>query len=102
MALIDRPKSVFKIKEYDLPEIKSGEALIRTEMAGVCGTDVHLYDGHLNWAWPDFPLVFGHETAGTLAELGDGVETDSVEQPVKIGDQVIVLYGAPCGRCGWA
>jgi len=37
LALIDKPKSDFKIKEYSLPEIKPGEALIRTEMAGVCG-----------------------------------------------------------------
>lgn len=78
------------IEEKPVPKVGPGEALVKVEVCGICGTDVHAYlSGSL------YPLgtVMGHEPAGTVVEIGAGVED------FQTGDRV-VLYGfASCGKC---
>jgi threonine dehydrogenase-like Zn-dependent dehydrogenase len=64
----------------------TGEVLVRTVIAGVCGTDAHRLDGDL----PDlgYPITFGHEGIGEIVALGAGVETDHAGVPVRLGDTV--------------
>jgi threonine dehydrogenase-like Zn-dependent dehydrogenase len=73
-----------------------GEVILRTQLAGVCGTDVHLWRGEV--ALPG-PVVLGHEGIATIEELGSGVRTDYAGAPLQIGDRVYWLAVRPCNRC---
>lgn len=96
-AVLDGVEGNFHIKEYEVPEPKAGEFILRTEYAGVCGTDVHIYYGHLNTI--EYPIILGHEFCGIIEKLGQGVVEDSNGRPVKEGDRVVIVPGVPCGNC---
>jgi len=97
IAVLDKPYGEFKIEEITVPEPKRGELLVRQVMCGVCGTDVHMYQGHL----PNviYPLVLGHEAIGTIEKLGEDVKEDYTGRPVKEGDLIYVVPGLHCGKC---
>ncbi len=85
------------LQEFDLPDsLEPGAALVRTEMAGICGTDVHLWKGELPIR---LPIILGHETVGRIVELGDGLEKDWSGNALKIGDRVTWNSATSCGRC---
>src|SRR3954454_22956478 len=67
-----------------------GEATVRVQACGVCHTDLHYREGGIN---DDFPFLLGHEAAGVVETVGDGV-TD-----VAPGDFVILNWRAVCGHC---
>lgn len=73
------------------PEPGPGELLLRVHRCGICGTDLHMTEGH---AW-QFPAgtVPGHEYAGEVVALGKGVEH------VRIGDRITALPSLSCGQC---
>jgi L-iditol 2-dehydrogenase len=71
-----------------VPDLGPGEVLVRIERNGICGTDVHMYEGGMDL---DFPVVPGHEFAGTIESLGESVETDTTGEPVAEGDRVTVV-----------
>ncbi|MGV9454858.1 S-(hydroxymethyl)mycothiol dehydrogenase [Streptomyces sp. NPDC003635] len=73
-----------------VPDPGPGEALVRIEACGVCHTDLHYREGGIN---DDFPFLLGHEAAGTVESVGEGV-TD-----VAPGDFVILNWRAVCGQC---
>lgn len=84
----------FQLTDVPVPAIRDNEVLIRVRRAGVCGTDVHIYE------WDDWargrckpPFVVGHEFAGDVVEAGKLV-TD-----VKVGDRVTAEGHIVCGRC---
>jgi L-iditol 2-dehydrogenase len=80
-----------RLEQMSVPEPGPGELLIRVRNCATCGTDVKIYfHGHRNLRPP---RVIGHEIAGEVAELGDGVAEFSV------GDRVQVIAAVPCGRC---
>jgi D-arabinose 1-dehydrogenase-like Zn-dependent alcohol dehydrogenase len=84
-------------KEYSLPDVvEAGAALARTEMAGICGTDVHLWKGELPIT---LPVILGHETVGRIVELGAGLENDWTGAPLRIGDRVTWTSTSSCGQC---
>lgn len=76
--------------------LEPGAALVRTEMAGICGTDVHLWKGELPIS---LPVILGHETVGRIEQLGEGLEKDWTGQPLKIGDRVTWNSAISCGAC---
>ena len=79
------------MKEIPIPACKKGEILIRTKAATVCTSDIlDLKHNLFNLA---LPIVMGHEAAGVVAEVGEGV-TD-----IKIGDEVAVHPVMPCYKC---
>jgi propanol-preferring alcohol dehydrogenase len=84
------------IEEVATPSPGAGEVLIRTEACGVCHSDLHLADGDWDLLRPitKVPLILGHEVAGTVVALGEGVTQ------LKIGDRVGVpwIYWT-CGEC---
>ena len=87
----------FEIREYPLPaEIEGRAALVRIEMAGICGTDVHLWKGQL--AIPR-PIILGHETVGTIEKLGEDLKADWTGESLRIGDRVTWSAGMLCGHC---
>ena len=63
-----------EIQERDIPKAKPGEVLVKIEYVGICGSDMHFFEaGRLgNWI-VDVPLVLGHESGGTVVEVGEGV-----------------------------
>lgn len=86
-----------EIGSYSLPRtIEPGAALIRVEMAGICGTDVHLWKGQLPIP---LPIILGHETVGVVERIGDGLEMDWTGIPIREGDRVTWSAGMLCGRC---
>jgi S-(hydroxymethyl)mycothiol dehydrogenase len=73
-----------------VPNPGPGEALVQIQACGVCHTDLHYREGAINDA---FPFLLGHEAAGIVEQVGEGV-TD-----VAVGDFVILNWRAVCGRC---
>jgi hypothetical protein len=96
-AVLEQFEAPLMLRELPLPaRVEPGAALVRTEMAGICGTDVHLWKGQLPIA---LPVILGHETVGRLEQLGDGLERDWTGQPLKRGDRVTWNSAASCGLC---
>lgn len=83
------------IEEFDVPEVTDGSLLLRTEMAGVCGTDVHILHDEVGGIVT--PTVLGHENVGVIEETG-GHLTDVRGEPLAVGDRVFVLP-ASCREC---
>ncbi len=73
-----------------VPDPGPGEALVRVRACGVCHTDLHYREGAINDA---FPFLLGHEAAGTVEAVGDGVEG------LAAGDTVVIAWRDPCGTC---
>jgi len=73
-----------------VPDPGPGEALVRVQACGVCHTDLHYRDGAIN---DDFPFLLGHEAAGTVEAVGDGVAD------LAAGDYAVLAWRAPCGTC---
>ena len=78
-----------RVETVAVPEIGAGEALIRVAACGICGTDLK----KIHTGSHSAPRIFGHETAGTIAALGAGVDGFAV------GDRVMVFHHIPCGEC---
>src|SRR5438105_15607963 len=96
-SVLEKFKSPLVMREFPLPSrLEPGAALVRIEMAGICGTDVHLWKGELPIA---LPVILGHETVGRLEQLGEGLERDWTGQPLKPGDRVTWNSSTSCGRC---
>jgi len=77
-----------RLEEMPKPEIGPGELLVRIEASGICGSDV------MEWyRIKKAPLVLGHEIAGEIVEVGDGVER------YEIGDRVSASHHVPCNTC---
>ncbi|WP_236796646.1 S-(hydroxymethyl)mycothiol dehydrogenase [Amycolatopsis sp. GM8] len=73
-----------------VPDPGPGEAIVSVKACGVCHTDMHYRDGGIN---DDYPFLLGHEAAGFVEEVGEGV-TD-----LEPGDYVILNWRAVCGAC---
>ena len=77
-----------RVEEMPVPQIGSGEMLVKIVASGVCGSDVmEWYRIHRA------PLVLGHEIAGEVVEVGEGVEK------YRVGDRVTVAHHVPCNTC---
>ena len=79
----------FEVHELDLEEPRAGEVLVRMAAVGICGTDLHSVKGE--WNRPT-PTVLGHEGAGVVEAVGEGVSS------LRPGDEV-VLWAPSCGEC---
>jgi len=96
-AVLEELNAPLVLRKFPLPAaLEPGAALARTEMAGICGTDVHLWKGQLPIS---LPVILGHETVGRLEQLGEGLEQDWTGQPLKIGDRVTWTSATSCGEC---
>jgi S-(hydroxymethyl)mycothiol dehydrogenase len=73
-----------------IPDPGPGEALVRVQACGVCHTDLHYREGGITH---DFPFLLGHEAAGVVEAVGDGVGD------IAPGDFVVLNWRAVCGQC---
>jgi len=90
-ALLLTEYSKLEMAQLPVPEPAPGEVLIKVEACGICGSDVHGYDGSSGRRIP--PLVMGHEAAGTIESVGAGVKN------VAKGDRVTFDSTIYCGEC---
>ena len=98
--LLDKPNGKFVVGQYPLPDPKSGEVLMKIEMCGICGTDIHTWHAPAEAVFGlEYPISLGHEISGIIESLGEGVTTDSVGTPVKVGDRIGVIPAIHCGKC---
>jgi len=91
-AIFEGSGKPLEIREVPTPKPGPGEALVRVAGCGMCHTDLHYLDHGVPTFKPP-PLILGHEVAGTVAELGEGV-SDRAE-----GDRVLIPAVLSCGRC---
>ncbi|WP_010268328.1 zinc-dependent alcohol dehydrogenase family protein [Paenibacillus senegalensis] len=87
--VIDAPHSI-SIKEISYPKPGPNEVTVKVLRAGICGTDIHIFEGNMEL---EYPVVPGHEFSGVIHELGEGVEH------YRIGDRVSADPSVGCGKC---
>jgi L-iditol 2-dehydrogenase len=97
-TVLEKAGGKFYIKEMPLPDPEPGMLLMKVEMCGICGTDIHMWQGHEGITVP-FPAPLGHEVVGKIVKLGEGIETDYIGKPVKVGDRIVIIPLVTCGRC---
>ncbi len=88
-AVFDEP-GVVTVEELVLEAPREREVLVRLGASGVCHSDLHVVDGE--WPRPT-PVVMGHEGAGVVEAVGEGV------RGVEVGDHVVLSWFYACGRC---
>jgi L-idonate 5-dehydrogenase len=85
-----------KVQSVRVPELKPGMVLLRVRRAGICGSDLHYFEhGCCGPFVPTRPFVLGHEFAGEVAEVGDGVRS------VRVGDRVTANPARACCVCDY-
>jgi L-iditol 2-dehydrogenase len=88
-AAVYRGVNDVRVETVPVPQIGPGEVLMRVHACGVCGTDLK----KIHTGSHSAPRIFGHETAGTIAAIAEGVDN------FAIGDRVLVYHHTPCGEC---
>ncbi len=79
------------VTEFPMPEVSANDVLVQVRACGICGSDIHGYDGSTGRRIP--PLVMGHEAAGVITEIGSQVTS------FKVGDRVTFDSTVSCGQC---
>jgi S-(hydroxymethyl)mycothiol dehydrogenase len=82
----------FGLEEIEVAPPGPGEVAVRIEASGVCHSDLHVVQ--TGWAHR-LPVLLGHEGAGIVEQVGEGVAT------LAAGDRVVLGWRSPCGRCRW-
>jgi S-(hydroxymethyl)glutathione dehydrogenase / alcohol dehydrogenase len=90
-ALIWDFNQPWSVEEIDIGEPRKGEVKVQLEAAGLCHSDHHVVSGDIPMA--AFPMLGGHEGAGVVVEVGDGVED------LAVGDHVAASFIPSCGKC---
>jgi D-xylulose reductase len=92
--ILNKPHDV-EFAEKPIPTLKSPhDVLVAVNYTGICGSDVHYWEhGAIGHFVVKDPMVLGHESAGTIVEVGESVEN------LKVGDRVALEPGYPCRRC---
>jgi alcohol dehydrogenase len=90
--VLEAPEEL-RMREFPRPTIGPDEALLEVELAGICGTDVKTFHGHLPYP---MPVIMGHEILGHIAEIG---ERAAERWGVQVGDRVSVEGAVPCWAC---
>lgn len=86
-------KNDLRIEEIEIPAAKADEVVVKVMACGICGTDIHIYEGDEGAAATPAGTVLGHEFAGIAAEVGENVKD------IKVGDRVCVDPNKLCGGC---
>ncbi|MBV9819505.1 MAG: alcohol dehydrogenase catalytic domain-containing protein [Solirubrobacterales bacterium] len=92
--VVNEPGGDFVLQERDVPEPGRGEAVVRVRACGICHSDMFAKEG--GYPGVSHPVVPGHEIAGEVAAVGEGVHPWQVGQRVGVG-----WFGGNCGWCEW-
>lgn len=95
VAYMPSPGEV-ELRDYEVPRPGPGAILLKTIVAGVCGSEIHMFEGR----HPVLrSVILGHEIVGEIAELGEGVQTDRAGAELHVADHVSVTYFRSCMKC---
>ena len=86
-------KHDMRVEESPMPQVGAEDVLIQVKACGICGTDVHIYEGDKGAAEVTPPTILGHEFSGVVTEVGAAVTN------VKLGDRVCIDPNCYCGKC---
>ena len=86
-------KHNMRVEESPMPKVGAEDVLIQVKACGICGTDVHIYEGDKGAAEVTPPTILGHEFSGVVTEVGAAVTN------VKVGDRVCIDPNCYCGKC---
>lgn len=86
-------KHDLRVRQQPIPQLGEQDVLIRVKACGICGTDVHIYEGDEGAAAVTPPTILGHEFSGVVAAVGSGVTG------CKVGDRVCIDPNCYCGNC---
>ena len=92
-AVFFKAHEPLRIMEIELDPPRAGEVLVKMTATGVCHSDVHFYTGDVAMWETGNPVILGHEGAGVVEAVGDGVDH------LAPGDSVILTFLPACGRC---
>ncbi len=90
-VLLDAPGLPARLQDVTIDPPGPSEVLVKLVASGVCHTDLHVKN--MNGMGMAYPIVLGHEGAGIVEQIGEGVDH------VAVGDPVVIAYRAPCGVC---
>lgn len=90
-VVVARYGGALEVTDRPVPRPGAGEVLVRVRASGLCSTDLHLLSGRMPLG--NLPRILGHESAGEIVELGEGVTGWNV------GDRVIIAVDVVCGKC---
>ncbi|HHW02600.1 MAG TPA: alcohol dehydrogenase catalytic domain-containing protein [Thermoanaerobacterales bacterium] len=91
--ILEEPKKIL-VEEKEIPKLNENEVLIKISHVGICGSDIHLYDG--TYSGPHkYPILFGHEWSGTIFGVGSAVKG------LKPGDRVTGDCSRYCDNCDY-
>ena len=93
-------KEPLELRDIPIPhEIEPGAMLVKTEVASICGSDVHLWQGSLGISSRiPLPIILGHEMMGRVVRLGPGVTTDTVGQATALSGRMPRAASVICVR----
>lgn len=93
MSAVFHGKCDIRVEEREIPQVGPEEVLIKVMACGVCGSDVHIYEGDQGSTTTEPPLIQGHEFSGVIVETGNAVTN------CKVGDRVCVDPADNCNEC---
>ncbi|MGH3966952.1 MAG: alcohol dehydrogenase catalytic domain-containing protein, partial [Mycobacterium sp.] len=96
LAVLTAVGGPIELVEFPLSTPAPGTAALKLRMAGICGSDLHIFRGELPLPCP---YAMGHEMVCEIAELGEGLSSDATGQPPAVGDRVVTPYFWTCGQC---
>ncbi len=95
-AVMNRVNAPLDLVEYPLPKVEGGCILTRILCCTICGSDLHSWLGRRT---APMPIILGHEIVGEIVQLGEGIDTDSGDKPLKVGDRITWTIMDSCGKC---
>jgi len=92
------PRDLLRVEDVPIPDLRTGEALVRVLRAGLNHGDLHMREDAVQYSpvvntVPDLPMTIGHDGLGEVVEIGPDVEN------VRVGDRVVVICSITCGFC---
>lgn len=94
--VLEKFRQPLNLREIEIPKLEEGQILVKILAAGVCGSDVHMWNG--NDSRTILPLILGHEGVGEIVEMTTA-KASVYGQSLKVGDQIVWNRGISCGQC---
>jgi S-(hydroxymethyl)glutathione dehydrogenase/alcohol dehydrogenase len=91
-AILWKTREPWSVEDVDIDDPVAGEVLVKLAASGLCHSDEHLVTGDLP---VPLPIIGGHEGAGVVEAIGEGVDD------IAVGDHVVLSFIPACGRCRW-
>lgn len=95
LAAVTQAARRLALSEFPRPPVGPDDLLLRVELCGICGSDLHIFHGHPP---RPFPMIQGHEFVGTVAAIGENAHRS---RGLEVGDRVTVEVVVPCQACSW-